>query len=292
MRFTRLTRRPLAALAAGLAAGLVLLASGCGTTQFAYNRLDWLLDREISRYTELSDAQQGLVDRAFGSLWAWHRHDQLPRYARDLRELSAKVDQPLAEAEIDHYYRRMNAAWDRALGKLVPQGCTVLRTLSDEQVAEVLEEADEGLERYARKSVRPAETRLRANSERVLLRHLRRWIGPLLQGQRALVHEWARTRPLANTAWYEHRKAWRAAFGEALAARARPEFCGRLDQLVRRPSELWTPEVRQRIELNERVWIQTLAALGTTLDERQRLTLQQRLQTMARDFEELSREGG
>ena len=276
-----------AAQCAALVLALLTLA-GCSLLGIIYNRLDWAVGNELSRYVDLDDEQERLFEREFAALWAWHRSTELPAYARDLRALAAAADRPLTTDVVDAYSQRYLDLWVRVVRQGQAPICALLATLSDEQVGEMLDEAGEDLEKFERKYVRPGEAAVRRNAERDQVRVIRRWTGPLDKQQRLLVTHWALQRPYVSPAWLEYRRGWVAQFGKVLASRSEPGFCERFAPLVQDPGEQMPAALRELSDRNRQTWVQLLIDLSRTLSDKQRRHVKNKILEFAQDFEDLS----
>ena len=88
--------------------------------KFGYNRLDWIASWQLGRFVDLDPEQEKLFGQRFKAFWSWHRTTQLNLYVKDLRELAARVDQPLAAAEVEHYLHLSQEHAGRVLQEVVP----------------------------------------------------------------------------------------------------------------------------------------------------------------------------
>lgn len=272
----------------GVCLVLLLTLGGCSATQFVYNRLDGWLGRQIDDYVALDRQQQAQVQQALDQAWDWHRSEELPLYAQQLRSLAQASQAPLSVEQVAAFSGQMSAALDRALARIVPEGCRVLASMSDDQVTRLIENAGARLERGARKELSAPEVRQRRASERRLLRQLRRWLGSVTPEQRALVREWSLERPVITTHWYAQRRLWNRHFAALLARRQHADFCPDFERLLRQPSALWDDEIRTALAQNHQRWLGLFARLSQTLSERQRTHLRADLQELAADFDALA----
>jgi hypothetical protein len=72
-----------------------LLLSSCSSIQLAYNQVDFLLKWWIDDYVDLSTEQSQMFDQSIPLIVKKHRQEELPKALQQLRQLRAKVEQPL-----------------------------------------------------------------------------------------------------------------------------------------------------------------------------------------------------
>src|SRR5262245_46802838 len=66
--------------------------SGC-TNGFVYNRLDTLARWYVGNLVTLDESQQAQLRGWLGQSLVWHRDNEIGRYERFLRDLSARIGQ-------------------------------------------------------------------------------------------------------------------------------------------------------------------------------------------------------
>lgn len=278
---------------AWLTAGLALALAGCSTVRLAYNHFDWIADWIVGDYVEWSDSQQGLFDARFDALWRWHRDTQLPAYARDLRELAAALDRPLSREQVEDYLGRANRHWRRTLDQALPPTTELLKSLSDAQVETLLARIEREQREAVRKERKRTPEEARRKMARDMQRQTRRWVGALSDAQAQRIAAWADQRNTAPAArWDAYSQAWLRAFGEALHARAAPDFVTRLKSLLTDPQLAGFEDLKTAAAADREQWISLMLDLDGSLDARQRRHLQSRLTGLAEDFEALAPKPG
>ncbi|BDW10972.1 hypothetical protein PSHI8_10540 [Polynucleobacter sp. SHI8] len=71
------------------------LLSSCSSIQLAYNQIDFLLKWWIDDYVDLTAEQSQIYDQAIPLVVKKHRQEELPKALQFIRQLKAKVEQPL-----------------------------------------------------------------------------------------------------------------------------------------------------------------------------------------------------
>lgn len=267
---------------------MLLAAAGCASVKFGYNRLDWIASWQLGRFVDLDPEQEKLFGQRFKAFWSWHRTTQLNLYVKDLRELAARVDQPLAAAEVEQYLNLSQEHAGRVLQEIVPDTARVLRTFDDAQVRELLANMAEKRRERAEESAEMTAEELKEEAQQQMVKSLKRWIGPLTREQERRIRDWSSERHYAGTVWHQYQEAWAAAFTETLAHRQEPDFEKRLSILFDHGRVPYSDEMEKVQQHNRKAWIGLMADLSASLDARQRRHLRERLGELAGDLEELA----
>ncbi|MDX1496730.1 MAG: DUF6279 family lipoprotein [Salinisphaeraceae bacterium] len=270
---------------------LVLLGAlvACSASKFAYNRLDWIAGWELRKFVSLTTAQQEQYDKDFETFWQWHRKEQLPLYAQDLRAFS-KVANGTTTEELKRWVGKVTEYWNLTVEKLAPAWCTNLVRLDDAQVQSVKKSLDERITEARKDFVDAPEKTIRREAEKRFIKRLKPWFGKVNQQQRAMIKAWSQQRPLDYSTWLAQRERWRDQFILQLNQRHNPGFCQNVKTLfIRKPSEseFGFP---LRNDASRDAWIAFTSQLINTMDESQRTHFVYKLEELADDFELLSQQ--
>jgi hypothetical protein len=124
-------------------------------------------------------------------------------------------------------------------------------------------------------------------------RALERFTGPLDAVQVALIREHVASSPSFVPEWLDNRRAWREALADALEHRRDgAAFAARMQVLVARPDELWTPAYRTAVERRRNELVELMAGLDATLTPAQRAAAQRQLLALADEVQSLARRRG
>jgi len=269
-----------AALAVGLA--------GCGLG-LVYPRLDTVVGFYIEGLVTLDKAQSAELKRILAGNLDWHRRSELDRYSAFLRELAGAVERGAGREDWIVASRRTEEYWRRVFEQAAPGYAALAATFTDAQVAELLS----NLEREDEKDRREFDSRTpgqRAERrEKSMRRALERFTGPLTPAQRALIREHVASSPSFMPEWLENRRVWRGELAEALAGRRNgAEFEARMQVLVARPDELWTPRYRAAIDQRRESLVDFVAEFDATLTAPQRAAARRQLLALADEVQGLS----
>jgi hypothetical protein len=266
-----------------------ILVAGC-STKMVYNHLDRVALWYISSSVSLDDEQETALQQSLHRVLAWHRRNELARYAKFLRDFASHAAAPLDMSTINEAGTQLEHFWHSVLAQAAPDGVKLLTSLRREQVDEFigkLEKKDR--ERRDQALARSPQEQLEAR-ERALTKQLTRWLGSLDDSQRAIAKRGAVSMPLENGAGYESRQAWRMQLREALLQPDNDDTGARdkaLLALLEHPERTWTDAHRERNEEEKRRFIDMLLELDGTLSSEQRQTANRKLIDLAKQLEAL-----
>lgn len=270
---------------------ILLLASlaGCGTTRFAYNRLDWIANWQIGRYVDLNDTQRVLFESHFAALWDWHRRHELPRYAADLDALaSAIADGTLDRALLDENQRIVNAHVVRLYERALPNAALLLGTLDDDQLTAMRERLRKNAAREDARYRKLGLDGWHDEMTRDMLRGLRRWIGRATPAQRDRIRDWAEARMATPALWLDYRQAWTDDFFVLLDDRRDANFSARLRDRLEGRDGFRSEALNAAADADRESWLQLMLDLHASLEPRQRAHMVRELRRFAEDFETLA----
>ena len=76
-----------------VAAALLVVLAGCGS-RFVVHRLDWISHDHLSNQVMLDEEQSRTLQAELDGFFDWHRHTELPRYARFLDRMASDAVRP------------------------------------------------------------------------------------------------------------------------------------------------------------------------------------------------------
>jgi len=261
---------------------LVLISAGCGRVGLVYNRLDTLARLQLGRYIDLDAAQKAQFDQHFDALWRWHRSEQLPRYAAELRQLQTLALAPISPATLqplgDQLRRHARTLTAETLAALAP----TLASLRDDQVSALLAKLADDRERQARKQARLSDAKWREQRADTAIDRLDDWAGSVTPAQRQRIEAWAAQLQRDDDQDDARDQAGRQQFETLLRQRREPGFSDRLVGFALAPFDEPEPDAaRDRTR-------QLLADLSALATPRQREHLARRLGELADELDALA----
>jgi hypothetical protein len=272
-----------------LICALALALAACGTaTRLVYDSAEPAVLVIANRYLALEGDQWQRARIGTGRFHAWHRRNEVPRYAALFAEAAGRVQRGLARADVDWAIQSVRTRYAALVEAAVRESMPLVETLDAENVAAV----ERRFAQEDRKRVREHLSGNLAKHERervtALVKRFEEWTGPLTDAQVALVGQF-----VAATADYPQ-------YAHELRLRRQRELVALLERGVREDSpppaeELrslfvaWglerTPERRRRDEQ----FAQLLLGLDRSLTAAQRARVVERLTGYAADARHLAR---
>lgn len=268
----------------------VLMLSGC-VVRVVYNQLDWLALWYVEDYFDLDPAQEEQAKQLIGRTISWHRETQLPRYAALTRTMLGGIDPPVDPAFLGGRYSEVVGLWDELLRQVAPDFAGLLQSLSDEQVDELFENLAEENRELADDYSGVSREERRAKQDKAIIKAFKRFTGKLSPEQEILVR--TRTSRLHDLSadWLKRREAWQQEFRVVMAGRkSDPLFAGRIADLMLNPNQFDSPGYRQLVLENQQASFGLVAAVLTSLSQKQSDHLRSHLTTYANDFDALVRD--
>lgn len=192
-----------------LACGLLLtLLASCSSTQFFYNRLDFLIPWYLSGYADLERTQRQLLKTQVGVFLGWHRRSELPRYAALLAHAEASLDQPVTPDSVRELALAAEAEWlrlrDRALDELMVVG----EALNEAQIAGFMASLRERQLTYEEKYLARDDTEYREEACDSLIDNLEDYMGRLGRDRRGEICAMLDGLRRADAVWLTERERW------------------------------------------------------------------------------------
>lgn len=269
---------------------MALVLSGC-LLRVAYQQLDWLVFWYVDDYFDLNKAQETQVKAAISRTLVWHRINQLPRYA----DLSRRMERAPQEAINGKFfaarYGEIIVLWDEFLRQVSPDMVALLKTLSDEQVNDVLGELAKENRKLAKDYGGSTAEERRGKQDKVIIKAFPRFTGRLTEEQEGIIRRnTAQFHDLAGD-WLERRLAWQEAVGALLADRQRdPQFGERFTFILLNPNQFDSPRYRELVLENQQRAFQLVAEVVASLSPKQAAHLQETFLTYTADLEFLMRQ--
>ena len=272
-----------------LICALALAVAACGgATRLVYDSAEPAVLVIADRYLALEGDQWKRTHVAIGRFHAWHRRNELPRYAALLADAAGRVQRGLARADVEWAIQSVRTRYIALVEAAVRESMPLAETLDAENVAAI----ERRFEAEDRKRVREHLSGNPAKRERervtAIVKRFEEWTGPFTAAQVALVGQF-----VAATADYPQH-------AHELRQRRQRELVALLDQGVRDDSappadELrslfvaWGLERTAERRRRDEHFAQLLLGLDRSLSAAQRARVVERLTGYAADARALAR---
>ena len=273
---------------------IILIAvalTGCGP-RLAYQHLDWLIPWYVSDYITLDSDQKNLLEERLAMLLDWHCRTQLPVYAVTLRELGrdlANGADPVSEAALQAYNRKIILLWNELLAQIGPDITAILATASDVQIKELFDNLARQNQKFRKKFVDLLADEADRRRQDRMIKRLKYWISDLNPDQIQAVAEWSlQLTPIAEQ-WIQNREVIQAKARSLLDRRFdNPEFRSNLQALIIHPEKMRSADYQRKLDINTGITISLIVRLEQMLTKDQRSHLLARIESLAADFDTLS----
>jgi hypothetical protein len=282
--------RPLRTLLV-LAAALVLV--GCGTAlRVAYNQGDVAVRLAAHEYFDLHGEQSDRFKEQVKRFHAWHRTEELPRYAELLDGTAKRVQKGLTREDVRWaaaaIRERMHALTEQAVDDAAP----VLVTLDADNVHALEKKLGSNNAKFAKDYLSPDESRNERNRAKRMKENFEDWLGKLSDEQEAMIDAYVQASPRINAVLFEDRKRRQREFIELLRAnRGSPDITPKLRSFMLDWEAQRSPEYARLAREQEERLTDLLLAMEKTLSPKQRQHAVDRLEFYAKEFTILAAQG-
>jgi hypothetical protein len=272
---------------AGLAFAALLLAS-CSTVRLSYDHADWLLARALGHYADLDSSQARALRTGIGDLHAWHRNEELPKYAAMLDEAARRLERGLAAGDVDWMFRsvreRASALGARAGKDFAP----VLASLDERQLHQIELRFDEENRKFVKTQMTGEPGSLLDKRAAWLCKQIEDFTGALTPAQQARIRQLVGAFPdMPRLRLDERMRRQQTLLRIAREGRASGQVAPALSHFLASPEAGRVDANQQAMERWDRAFATALLELEHTLTPQQRQSAVARFRAYAADFREL-----
>jgi hypothetical protein len=265
--------------------------AGCTGLRVGYNQADIILAWRANTYFDLDRDQRRDFSARLDRLLEWHRHEQLPEYAKFLTAAIDKSEHGVKVEDIAWFVDGFRARYRTIVNRGVADAAEVLSTLTPEQIVNLQKQFAKDNRKFADENELESgvEKRKRARLKKSLSQ-IEDWAGNLTREQETKVGALLDPIPLIEHLRHQDRMRRQREFVEILKLRQnKPEFATRLHQWLLDWDHGRSPEYEH---LAEEVYTQRLhfyVAVDKLLTREQRHRAVDRLQKFVDDCKALSK---
>jgi hypothetical protein len=166
---------------------LATTLAACSTTRLAYNNAPTLLYYWLDAYFDFDGPQNVAMKDSLRALQAWHRKNELPLLAEQLRALQPMALQDASAEQICTQYGLLRQRLQAPLAQLTPTLARLAGSLKPTQLSHIEAEFSKRNQRWREEWLDPApEARLEHRSSQ-LIERLEKFYGTLDKAQRAAI---------------------------------------------------------------------------------------------------------
>lgn len=270
---------------------LCITVISCGP-RLIYPHLEWLIPWYVSDYVSLNSQQKSMLEKRLAMQLDWHCRTQLPMYAQTLRALGRDLNGLENSGDfqkIRHHYDQFMELWKNLMRQISPDIADILMTATNDQIDELFKNLAGQNQKFKEKYVDPTPEVLNKNRQNRMTKQLRYWISNLNDRQKQAVSDWSsRLEPISED-WLLNRRTIQAEAQRIIKQRnSDPEFQAALLDLLAHPERWRNANYQYKIDHNTEVTLKFLIQLNRMLTSQQRTFLNDRIESLATDFDKLS----
>lgn len=275
---------------------LILLATtllvGCGV-KFFYRNLDFFIPWYVDDFVELNDIQEDFLEKTISKHQRWHRNEQLPQYVKLIDEVLADFEKNTAkidEAYILKLSEKIRGSYQQLSQKVLPDVVTLLIGLSEEQIEEIFSALAEVNEEFVSDNTELSDQEYHENRIEKLSKSTRRWIGKLTKSQLAIIESWVKKNQRTDKLRHQFHLNWQKQFKTALLQKDPEKQRKSLMTLMTFGERRYPKKLDNLFEENKANGVKHLAQLVSTLSERQRRRIAEKIRDLRNDLATLAAE--
>ena len=184
----------------------LIFLTGCSSTTFVYNRIDYLLPWYFASYVDLSRDQKQYLDELLIPFFSWHRHEELPRYAEIINSVEGLLDSEVKVENIALITLDVEESWFRLEDGLLLRIIPLAKDLTDEQINNFLQVMQTKTIESENKYLKRNDQAYQKDNYNRLRKNLRRFIGTMSKEQLDLVKIASKNMRRTDTEWIQNRK--------------------------------------------------------------------------------------
>ncbi len=262
----------------------LIFLTGCSSTTFVYNRIDYLLPWYFASYVDLSRDQKQYLDELLIPFFSWHRHEELPRYAEIINSVEGLLDSEVKVENIALITLDVEESWFRLEDGLLLRIIPLAKDLTDEQINNFLQVMQTKTIESENKYLKRNDQAYQKDNYNRLRKNLRRFIGTMSKEQLDLVKIASNNMRRTDTEWIQNRKKLVANLSSILQ---RKEGWEKRFIVITHRDDLVSKNYRDTYAYNIDLTHNLIAAILNTRTEKQDKKLRAQLSKYQADIETL-----
>lgn len=267
--------------------------SGCGSAmRVAYNNGDVALRFMAHEYFDLHGEQTDQLKVQLARFHAWHRREELPRYAALLSGAGERLDRGLAREDVAWAIAAVRVRFQVTVEQAVDEFAPVAASFRPDNLAALERKLAESNEKFAQEFLSgDAAKQSRARAKR-LTGWFDDWLGSVTPEQEALIARFAQAQPQLNQIRLDDRKRRQQAFVQLLREHGKsPDLAARMRDFLLNWERDRGPEHRRQAREWEDRLVTLIVDADRTLTPKQRSHVVRRFQFFAEEAHILARQG-
>ncbi|MGC9493872.1 DUF6279 family lipoprotein [Vibrio genomosp. F10] len=246
-----------------------MLLMSCGT-KFAYRNVDWFILEYLDDFVDLTGDQDDILTLQIQQLKDWHKKEELPLYEAHIDSLLLISPDTLTPDAIAQHFKKMEQHSERLLTRVAPDLYSLIQTLTDEQVKQLLENLSKRHEEYRNKYQDLSEQEIHARYQERIGDRVETWLGRLNNEQQKIVDRWSKDLRISAYEWMAYQTRMRGEWRRLLDKRDELSyFQPNFHRLLFESDQYFSPELKDMIEYNRSVSQRYIVELFKTMSDKQ-----------------------
>ena len=186
---------------------LLALLQGC-STQFTYNRLDWLISWYMGDYIDLDREQKVMFRQRLEPLLEWHRYEELGEYIQILDGIEQDLGSPVTEAIVGNWMENIIAAARRIESRMLSLMLDIGADMDEKQIADFEKKLWKSQAKYREDYLDRDDKEYQQENFKSLAKNLRRFMGKLDTLQQQDLQQALEGMHRFDVTWLEDRERW------------------------------------------------------------------------------------
>ncbi|MEM8501164.1 MAG: DUF6279 family lipoprotein [Pseudomonadota bacterium] len=243
--------------------------SACTSGLLARN-LDWLVERYVDDYFDLSDQQSELLSALVDDSTQRSANNSMPAVITLVDTAVSLLNDDELSRELPTLAEELDALGHRFSEDNRDNLIHFALTIDDFQRQQIAEQLQHRNDKYIKKHITPGEKARRKAFSKDVQRNAKRWLGRLSDQQKMLQQAFLQQYRLDESLWLESREAWQQQFLQTLALPDEEQKKQRLTILIDNPEASFSAKQISNSEFNNELSIKFLQSLIDTSSAQQK----------------------
>lgn len=247
----------------------IILFTGC-STQFLYDRLDWMAAQYVDQYVSLNDKQESMLKQSVNEVKEWHRQQQLPAYITYIDHLLMLKPSEVDTGKVQKEYEQLKGYSRQIAIQVMPYLYDLFMTLDQAQGDELFVSLQEKYQEEYADYKDLSEEENRDKSYKRMVKILEKWIGDLSATQDRNVKQWSLERPLMSHEWFNQQLINKAELQVLFLQRNESSaFKNKFSTTLLEPENLYTQQLKVKLQQNRAITVDMLVQVIQKMSPKQ-----------------------
>lgn len=247
----------------------IILFTGC-STQFLYDRLDWMAAQYVDQYVSLNDKQESMLKQSVNEVKEWHRQQQLPAYIAYIDHLLMLKPSEVDTGKVQKEYEQLKGYSRQIATQVMPHLYDLFMTLDQAQGDELFSSLQEKYQSEYADYKDLSEKESRDKSYKRMVKILEKWVGDLSDTQDRDVKKWSLDRPLMSHDWFNQQLINKSELQVLFLQRNDSSaFKAKFITTLLEPESLYTEQLKVKLQQNSAITVDMLVKVIQQMSPKQ-----------------------